>query len=351
MPKGQVPQTFYVYQWCTQNKRFIETEIETRGTTMRHTIKITLLGLALLGAPLTANAQATRTWVSGVGDDANPCSRTAPCKTFAGAISKTAAGGEIDTLDPGGFGAVTITKSITIGTDPSMGGILSSSSNGVVINAAATDSITLRGLTINGAGTGLNGVRILNAGTVNIENCYINGHRSAAPNGVGIHVLNTANFVEVNIDRCTISENGLVNDGAGIQVAPTGSGSAKVSVTRTSLFNNTRGIRGDSSGTTGAVYVTIDEVVATNNTLSGMSILSGAANIADMMITNSRSNLNSSGINAVGALGIARVGGSTITGNASALLAYAPGQIISYGNNYVNGNGTAESFTSTIAPH
>ena len=61
-----------------------------------------------------AHAQATRTWVSGVGDDANPCSRTAPCKTFAGAISKTAAGGEINVLDPGGFGAVTITKSITI---------------------------------------------------------------------------------------------------------------------------------------------------------------------------------------------------------------------------------------------
>jgi hypothetical protein len=61
-----------------------------------------------------AQAQATRTWVSGVGDDANPCSRTAPCKTFAGAISKTAPCGEISVLDPGGFGAVTITKSITI---------------------------------------------------------------------------------------------------------------------------------------------------------------------------------------------------------------------------------------------
>src|SRR3984957_15015789 len=72
-----------------------------------------LAGSLFLGAS-AANAQATRTWVSGVGDDANPCSRTAPCKTFAGAISKTAAAGEIDCLDPGGFGALTITKSITI---------------------------------------------------------------------------------------------------------------------------------------------------------------------------------------------------------------------------------------------
>src|SRR5919198_6054446 len=82
-----------------------------------------------------AYAQATRTWVSGVGDDANPCSRTAPCKTFAGAISKTAAGGEISALDPGGFGAVTITKSITINGDGTLASIVASLTNGIIINA------------------------------------------------------------------------------------------------------------------------------------------------------------------------------------------------------------------------
>src|ERR1700736_975208 len=85
-----------------------------------------------------ANAQATRTWVSGVGDDANPCSRTAPCKTFAGAISKTAAGGEINVLDPGGFGAVTITKSISI-TSGFEAGVLASASNGIIVNVLSTD--------------------------------------------------------------------------------------------------------------------------------------------------------------------------------------------------------------------
>src|SRR5882724_9458488 len=85
--------------------------------------------------PVTsAYAQATRTWVSGVGDDANPCSRTAPCKTFAGAISKTAAGGEIDCLDPGGFGAVTITKPITLDCVGTLGSILASGTNAVIIN-------------------------------------------------------------------------------------------------------------------------------------------------------------------------------------------------------------------------
>src|SRR5215471_5490191 len=97
----------------------------------------------LLAVSVIASAQATRTWVSGVGDDANPCSRTAPCKTFQGAIAKTATGGEIDVLDPGGFGAVTITKSISIEADPFMGGVLVSGTNGIIINAPAGSSVTL----------------------------------------------------------------------------------------------------------------------------------------------------------------------------------------------------------------
>ena len=116
------------------------------------------VAMLVLGAA-GAQAQATRTWVSGVGSDANPCSRTAPCKTFAGAISKTAAGGEISALDPGGFGAVTITKSITINGDGTLAGILASLTNGVIVNAAAADKIVLRNLSINGAGNGINGIR------------------------------------------------------------------------------------------------------------------------------------------------------------------------------------------------
>src|SRR6202521_3735936 len=115
---------------------------------------LTLLGSALLMLAFTsvASAQATRTWVSGVGDDANPCSRTAPCKTFAGAISRTAAGGEIDVLDPGGFGFLTITKALTIDGTGTFGSVLASGVNGITVNAGATDSVNLRGLSINGAG-------------------------------------------------------------------------------------------------------------------------------------------------------------------------------------------------------
>src|SRR6201994_506876 len=104
------------------------------------TLAIFLAFLTPLLASAPAHAQATRTWVSGVGDDANPCPRTAPCKTFAGAISKTAASGEINVLDPGGFGAVTITKSITISSEGFEAGVLVSGTNGIIINAGPTDA-------------------------------------------------------------------------------------------------------------------------------------------------------------------------------------------------------------------
>src|SRR5471032_317738 len=94
------------------------------------------MGVCLLAAaPQAAQAQATRTWISGVGDDANPCSRTAPCKTWPGAISKTSAGGEIDVLDPGGFGGVTITKSISIEADGVIAGVLVTGANAIIVSA------------------------------------------------------------------------------------------------------------------------------------------------------------------------------------------------------------------------
>src|SRR3954447_3984606 len=141
--------------------------------TLRRVSKVApALVLVMLAIPSSAFGQATRTWVSGVGDDANPCSRTAPCKTFAGAISKTANGGEINCLDPGGFGGVTITKSLTIKCHYTEGGVLVAGTNAIVVNATATDRVTLRGLDINGTGVGapvsLTGIKVLSAKSVHV---------------------------------------------------------------------------------------------------------------------------------------------------------------------------------------
>src|SRR4051812_49251197 len=140
--------------------------------------RIALLAIAAglvtpLLATAPAHAQATRTWVSGVGDDANPCSRTAPCKTFAGAISKTAAAGEINCLDPGGYGAVTITKSIMISCEAGTAGISSPLTNGIIVNAAATDVVIIKGLDINGMGSGLVGIKFLSGASLTVDSCII----------------------------------------------------------------------------------------------------------------------------------------------------------------------------------
>lgn len=142
---------------------------------------LAFVGCMVLGSSL-AFAQ-TRTWVSGVGDDLNPCSRTAPCKTFAGAISKTAAGGEIDALDDGGFGTVTITKSITIDGGGHLASILGSGTNGVNVNDSATATpgtivVTLRNLSINGAGTGLVGVRFSSGAALILDKVQIFGFQT-----------------------------------------------------------------------------------------------------------------------------------------------------------------------------
>src|SRR5256714_6509436 len=165
-----------------------------------------------------AQAQATRTWVSGVGDDANPCSRTAPCKTFAGAISKTAAGGEIDALDPAGYGAVTITKAITIdGGGGQVASVLVSGTNGIVVQAnAQTDVVILRNLRINGIGSGLNGIRFLSGKDLNVENCFIFGFTQ---NGVDI-ALNQAFAASAHIINTIIKNNGGVGVRAANAVAP-----------------------------------------------------------------------------------------------------------------------------------
>jgi hypothetical protein len=175
--------------------------------TSRRSAIVLALAIAALALPTAAFGQATRTWVSGVGDDANPCSRTAPCKTFAGAISKTANGGEINCLDPGGFGGVTITKSLTIKCHYTEGGTLVAGTNAIVVNATATDKVTLRGLDINGTGVGapisLSGVKVLSAKTVHIFDSEIYQFKA------GVAVVPTSAQTRVLLKNNHIHNNGV----------------------------------------------------------------------------------------------------------------------------------------------
>lgn len=191
----------------------------------------TLFWLCALVAVGQVHAQATRTWVSGVGDDANPCSRTAPCKTFAGAISKTATGGEINTLDPGGFGGVTITKAITIASEGTgEAGVLVSGTNAIIVNAPVGSQVSLRGLQIEGLGTGLSGIKVL-SGDVRIENCVVRNFRGNP--GAGI------NSEASTASRIVVSHSSIVNNLIGVRSAPTAAGSG-IAMNNTTVDRNTQ---------------------------------------------------------------------------------------------------------------
>jgi hypothetical protein len=210
-----------------------------------------VLGILVANAVYTApaHAQASRTWVSGVGDDANPCSRTAPCKTFAGAISKTAAGGEIDALDPGGYGAVTITKAITIdGGGGQVASVLVAGTNGIVVSAGASDVVILRNLRINGisgsGNGGINGIRFLAGQQLIVDNCDIFGFTT---NGIDVALAASGH---AQVRNTTIRNIG----GFGI-AATTASGFAVVQVLNSSFVGNQSADGGVAANTNGAITV------------------------------------------------------------------------------------------------
>jgi hypothetical protein len=212
----------------------------------------------LTSAP--AYAQATRTWVSGFGDDANPCSRTAPCKTFAGAISKTAAAGEINVIDPGGFGAVTITKSISIRSDHIEAGVLVSGTNAIIVNVASTDKVLLEGLDIEGLGTGIHGVQIVGSGTTTIVRCAI---RHFTGNGV--------NLVGAAGARAVVVDSIVTNNAGGFNIA--GAGVQNTGIALRNVFDNNTAFGLQTTGTSN-LLISQNKIFGTAISFQGPNVTS-----------------------------------------------------------------------------
>ena len=319
---------------------------------MLTTGKRLMVAAALLGSSALyvapAAAQATRTWVSGVGDDVNPCSRTAPCKTFAGAISKTANGGEINCLDPGGFGGVTVTKSMTFICDTVEGGVLITGTNGFTINAADTDVVTISGMDIFGptTGPGLNGVRFINGAGLNIRNTTIKG---MSAQGVSFEV-GAGDTSFLNLDNVTILGNGTVGDATtgAIKVNVGTGGTANVVITNTHVQNNVNaGLRLDLTGTTGTKINAQVSGSTFNGDGVGMLIKApaGTGLINATVTSTTISNNTSFGVFGNGSGVTSRFATTTITGNGAGAAGTTAGVnaantalVQSYGNNYLNGN-------------
>lgn len=294
---------------------------------------LNILAVVFLGAAL-ASAQASRTWVSGVGDDANPCSRTAPCKTFAGAISKTAPGGEIDALDPGGFGALTITKSITLdGGGGQVASVLVAGTNGIVVQAGANDVVILRNLRINGllqsGNGGINGIRWLSGKVLHVDHCWIFGFT-----GSGIDIAKSDGG-KAFIDDTT-SENNGTSSGFGLH-SVNAVNTVSVAVTRSNFENNASFgvLAGDFSS------VNVKDSQASGN---GFGFVAQAnAGTAELNISNSVTMNNGTGLFAGGGgtpqQATLRITGVSLFNNSTGMTTGASGFIGSWGNNYNSGSG------------
>lgn len=305
-------------------------------------ISIVASFIFVLGSAV-AQAQATRTWVSGVGDDANPCSRTAPCKTFAGAISKTATNGEINAIDSGGFGAVTITKSITIDGMGTMAGVLNASTNGIIINitnaADVRRTVRLRSLSIQGADTGLTGIKILggnlSGSEVFVEDCIIDGQFGTPGKGIE-DSRNNGGLLVVNN---TSIRNVL---GAGISVdAADGKSSINVTMSNSGVQNCAFGLGFGSN-----VKATIFNSVFSGNTSAGIFAQQTGGGVTEIAIDHCVVSNNNNGFQSASANSIIRVSNTTAMNNGTLAVSGGGGQVLSYGNNQTGGT----AFPGSVRP-
>jgi len=292
-------------------------------------LSLILMILVVAGFATLAQAQATRTWVSGVGDDANPCSRTAPCKTFAGAISKTASPGIINCLDPGGFGAVTITKSITIDCTGTMGSVLSSGVQGVIVNGTSTDKVVLRAIDINGAGTtlGTNGVNYIQAASVALFDVNIANYSADA-----VKVSSTA----AGGHKLLLSGCQVLNTFRGVEVFPTGGGTADLDVDKSNFDNISTGAAIDVVAASCSATVQNSTLTHSTTGIQTQNVTS-TASLNNCLISH-----NGTGVNGVGEI---RLNNCSVTNNTTGLQGTTRG----FGSNMIIGNGGGNAPTFSVA--
>jgi hypothetical protein len=311
-----------------------------------------LLGMVVLVSSVLVSpvyAQATRTWVSGVGDDVNPCSRTAPCKTFAGAISKTAAGGAINCLDSGGFGALTITKAISIVCDYVEAGVLVAGTNGIVVSAGASDIVILRGLDIEGTGTGLDGIKFNTGAALHVEKCVIRGFLGTPGNGIHFAPSGTSQLFVLDT---IVADNSKAAASAGILIQPTGSGGASALMDDVKMLDNGNGLIVDGSLTTGSgLFIVVRQSTASGNAGIGIQAVSAAGKApTNVVVSHTAVTTNSTGISSTGPGTNVTMAYSNVSENITGITFTAPAQLNSYQTNQLRSNITANGSYSGILP-
>jgi hypothetical protein len=314
------------------------------------------VGLLLLAAA-PASAQSARTWVSGVGDDANPCSRTAPCQTFATAIQRTNPGGEIDCLDSGGFGRVIISHAVSIICDGvGSGGItMGAQGDSIDVEAGPSDVVVLSGLDLEGAGVGIDGVDFMTGQALYVRNCVIRdftqsgitfGETSNAPVPLVLHVDNTT------IENTASNAFNMLPTPSGIMVSP-GPNAVHMTINRSQIVGNTYGIVVEGSSAAGMVSGVVRDSLVSDNSDNGISLADTTGSGAKVILMVDNVAVIDNGANGLAASGAnmgMRVRNSAISGNGGGVNETNSGNIVSYGNNSLNGNsGNDGAFSGALA--
>jgi Right handed beta helix region len=301
------------------------------------------VGLALAGvlSSAPAQAQSVRTFVSPTGSDSAACSLTAPCRTFAAAYSLTTAGGEIAVLGTAGYGTLTISKAISIVNGGGFEAAIAvpSSGIGITINAGPSDAVSLRGLTIDGAGVGQTGIQFNTGASLTVENCVVR------------HLRYGIDFSPNASSKLSVSNSVLADSYDGIIAEPSGSSAVTIVLNRVEANNNSNnGIEVDGFQSTGTVTATVSDSIATGGNV-GISVATTTSNASTTMtMVRSVSANNASGVGVSGPGATLRLANSTVTGNLShGWSVGSSGVLSSYGDNYIDGNGSNAGSLTPIA--
>jgi hypothetical protein len=310
---------------------------------MRHRSFLIILAAALVVLNLTANpaqAEPARVFVAAQGSDSNACTFAAPCRTFQHAHDVVAANGEIDVLDPAGYGALTINKSISI-QGHGFAGLSVASGNGITVTTGAI-KVHLRGLLIDGASTGAKGITCNIGALLMVEDTVI---RNLTQTGLDMTVLSgTASLIVSNVL--------VASNHTGIAVG--GSGSVNATLDNVVVADNSFGIATTNTGS-GVVKLVVARSLVTGNQ-TGIDV---AANVgspaAEAFIRDTTLSKNSATAVVADVNAIVRIGRSTITQNGTGIstddTSVPPAVVHSYGDNYLAGNIIDGAPTDTILPH
>jgi hypothetical protein len=305
---------------------------------MHRILGSTIAAALLAAAALQATpALAQRVFVAAQGSDANPCTFALPCRTFQHAHDTVAAGGEIDVLDPAGYGVLNITKSISIQGHGFSGISVTGGVAGISITASSTDTVNLNGLLIEGGGVGSFGIIVNSAKSLVVENCVVHNVTT-----VGLTFASAA----TTLQTLSVSDSHFSDiAGSAILIMTSSSGPIAAAIERTGLVGNAFGLNVNGTGGTGAISVAATASVASNNASGGTGggfVVSSSAghSPASLALTRVTAAGNQNGIEAIGTNATVRLGQSTVTGNITGYNAASSGVIFSYGDNYIDGNNT-----------